>query len=60
VILFVIKELTTKCSTFVFTKLKVVASVSLWARVCVVLAGISEGLVGPRAIERTCRCCGTE
>ena len=28
---------------------------------CVVLTGISEGLVGPRVLEGTCcRCCGTE
>ena len=28
---------------------------------CVVLAGISEGLAGPRALEGArCRCCGTE
>ena len=27
----------------------------------VVLAGTSEGLVGPRVLERAhCRCCGTE
>jgi len=28
---------------------------------CVVLVGTSEGLAGPRVLERVCcRCCGTE
>ena len=28
---------------------------------CVVIAGTSEGLAGPRALEGAhCRCCGTE
>jgi len=54
VILFVIKELITKCSTFIFKKLEVVASASLQVRVCIVPTKMSKGFMGPRVLDRTC------
>ena len=60
-VIFVIKRCDHKCSTPFDWEFVEVRHRQARVLACVVLAGMSEGLAGPRALEGArCRCCGTE
>jgi len=55
------QEKITKCSTPLYWKFVEVRPRQASVLACVVLAGTSERLEGPRVLEGArCRCCGTE